>query len=87
MSSSLPSARRASKPGRRRGVRFSSLACPICGRRGLVDVVADCELSGGRLVKRLPHTRCEFCGERFFDVAAMGAIEKAARRAPGKLPS
>jgi len=34
----------------------------------LTDVVEDCELSAGRLVKQLRHTRCKSCGERFFDV-------------------
>ena len=63
----------------RRGVRFASLACSACGRRGLVDVVEDCELSAGRVVKKLRHIRCKFCGERFFDVAAMTAIEAASR--------
>ena len=40
-------------------------------------MVEDCELSVGRLVKQLRHTRCKSCGERFFDVAAMAAIEAA----------
>jgi hypothetical protein len=40
-------------------------------------VVEDCELSVGRLVKQLRHTRCKSFGERFFDVAAMDAIEAA----------
>ena len=43
----------------------------------MADVVEDCELSGGRLVKQLRHTRCKSCGERFFDVAAMATIEAA----------
>ena len=79
MSSSPQSVRKISKRSRQAGVRFSSVTCPMCGRRALVDVVADCKLSSGRIVKQLPHTRCEICGERFFDVAAMAAIEKAAR--------
>jgi YgiT-type zinc finger domain-containing protein len=75
MSSSLQSARLTSRGRMRRAVRFASLPCPLCGRRTLEEVVEDCELSGGRLIKRLPHTRCKSCGERFFDVAAMRAIE------------
>ncbi len=43
----------------------------------LADVVEDCDLSGGRLIKQLRHTRCTSCGERFFDVAAMTIIEAA----------
>ena len=75
MSSSPPSVRPTTKTQSRRVVRFASLPCPVCGRRALADVVEDCELSGGRLVKQLKHTRCKSCGERFFDVAAMAAIE------------
>ena len=78
---SAPSTRKARRGG---DVRFSSLTCPMCGRRGLIDVVEDCELSGGRLVKRLRHTRCRFCGERFFDVAAMTVIEKASSLSASK---
>ena len=79
MSSSPQSGRQTNKARARRPVRFASLTCPVCGRRTLADVVEDCELSGGRLVKRLQHTRCKSCGERFFDVAAMTAIEAARR--------
>ena len=79
MCSSLQSVRRTSKARMRRAVRFASLACPLCGRRTLEQVVENCELSGGRLIKRLRHTRCKSCGERFFDVAAMRAIEAARR--------
>lgn len=75
MFSSRPSGRLPAKPRRPRQVPFSSLACPVCGRRALADVVEDCELSGGRRVKRLRHVRCRSCGERFFDVAAMTRIE------------
>ena len=75
MSSSPPSVRPMTKDKLRRAVRFPSLSCPLCGRRALAEVVEDCELSGGRLVKRLRHTRCKSCGERFFDVSAMAAIE------------
>lgn len=57
--------------------RFASLPCPICGRKALVEVVEDRELSGGRLVKQLRHTRCKSCGEGFFDVTAMPAIQAA----------
>ena len=81
MSSSLQSVRPTSRARMRRAVRFASLACPLCGRRTLEDVVEDCELSGGRLIKRLRHTRCKSCGERFFDVAAMRAIEAARKPA------
>ncbi len=42
-------------------------------------MVKDCELSGGRVVKQLRHTRCKSCGERFFDVAAMITMESARR--------
>jgi transcriptional regulator NrdR family protein len=79
MSSSPPNAPPMNRPRARRPVRFASLACPICGRRSLVDVVEDCELSGGRLLRRLRHTRCTSCGERFFDVAAMAAIEATSK--------
>lgn len=79
MSSSLQSARPTNKARVRRAVRFASLTCPLCGRRSLADVVEDCDLSGRRVVKRLRHTRCRSCGERFFDVAAMTAIEAASR--------
>lgn len=75
MSSSPPSARPTTRDGVQRAVRFASLPCPVCGRRALADVVEDCELSGGRLVRRLRHIRCKSCGERFFDIAAMTAIE------------
>jgi ribosomal protein L37E len=77
MSSSLRSAQPMRNARLRRAVRFASLACPLCGRRTLAEVVEDCALSGGRLVKRLRHTRCKSCGERFFDVAAMRTIEAA----------
>jgi YgiT-type zinc finger domain-containing protein len=77
MSSSLQSARPTSKARMRRSVQFASLACPLCGRRTLREVVEDCELSAGRVVRHLRHTRCRACGERFFDVAAMRAIEAA----------
>lgn len=77
MSSSPPSVRLTTRDRVKRPVRFASLPCPVCGRRGLADVVEDCEQSGGRLVKQLRHTRCKSCGERFFDVAAMTAIEAA----------
>ena len=77
MSSSPPSARPMTEVRSQRSVRFASLPCPVCGRRTLADVAEDCELSGGRFVKRLRHTRCKSCGERFFDVAAMTAIETA----------
>jgi C4-type Zn-finger protein len=77
MSSSPPSARPTSKVRTQRPIRFASLPCPICGRGALADVVEDCELSGGRSVKQLQHSRCKSCGERFFDVAAMTAIETA----------
>lgn len=63
------------RPEGQRVVRFAPLPCPVCGHKALADVVEDCELSGGRLVKKLRHTRCRACGERFFDVAAMAAIE------------
>ena len=43
----------------------------------MAEVVEDCELSAGRLVKQLRHIRCRSCGERFFDVAAMTVIEAA----------
>jgi C4-type Zn-finger protein len=75
MSSSPPSVRLTTRDGVKRPVRFASLPCPVCGRKALADVVEDCELSGGRLVKQLRHTRCKSCGERFFEVAAMTAIE------------
>ncbi len=75
MSSSPPSVRPTTRDRVQRAVRFASLPCPVCGRRALADVVEDCELSGGWLVKRLRHTRCKSCGERFFDVAAMTANE------------
>jgi len=77
MSSSPPSVLPTTRDRGQRPVRFSSLPCPACGRRALADVVEDCELSAGRLVKQLRHTRCKSCGERFFDVAAMAAIEAA----------
>jgi ribosomal protein L37E len=77
MSSSPQSVRPMSRVRRQRALRFASLPCPACGRRTLADVVEDCELSGGRLVKKLSHTRCRSCGERFFDVAAMSAIGAA----------
>ena len=77
MSSSPPSARPTTKVRAQRSIRFASLPCPVCGRRTLADVVEDCELSGGRFVKQLRHTRCKACGERFFDVAAMTTIEAA----------
>lgn len=57
---------------------LTRVPCPVCGRKALLDVVEDCRLSGGRRVRRLRHTRCEACGERFFDVAAMKAIERSA---------
>jgi len=76
MSSSLQSVRPTKARGQR-AVRFASLPCPVCGRRALADVVEDCELPGGRFIKHLRHTRCTSCGERFFDVAAMTAIEAA----------
>jgi hypothetical protein len=47
----------------------------VCGRNALADVVEDCALSAGRLVKRLPHVRCASCGERFFNVTAITTIE------------
>lgn len=81
MSSSPQNVRPTTKDRSQRPVRFSSLPCPACGRRALTDVVEDCELSAGRLVKRLRHTRCKSCGERFFDVAAMTAIEAARKPA------
>ena len=56
-------------------IRFASLLCRVCERRALTDTVEDCELSERRLVKQLRHTRCKSCGERFFDVTAMAAIE------------
>jgi ribosomal protein L37E len=77
MSSSPQNVRPMTKDRGRRPVRFSSLPCPACGRRALADVVEDCELSGGRLVRKLRHTRCRSCGERFFDVAAITTIEAA----------
>jgi len=77
MSSSPPSVRPTTKNRGQRAVRFASLPCPVCGRRTLADVVEDCDLSGGRMVKQLRHTRCKSCGERFFDVAAMTAIGAA----------
>ncbi len=79
MSSSPQSARPTTRPRHRRPIRFASLPCPACGRRTLTEVVEDAALSGGRLVKQLRHTRCKSCGERFFDVAAMAAIEAARR--------
>ena len=75
MSSSPPSVRLTTRERVKRPIRFASLPCPVCGRRALADVMEDCELSGGRLVKQLRHTRCKSCGERFFDVTAMAAIE------------
>lgn len=77
MSSSLRNARPTNRGRVQEAVRFSSLACPICGRKTLREVVEDCELSAGRAVRHLRHTRCRSCGERFFDVAAMRAIEAA----------
>jgi len=77
MSSSPQNVRRTIRDRGQRTVRFASLPCPACGRGTLADVVEDCELSGGRLVKQLRHTRCKSCGERFFDVAAMATIEAA----------
>jgi transcriptional regulator NrdR family protein len=77
MSSSPPNAPPMNRRRARWPVPFASLPCPICGRQSLVEVVEDCELSGGRLLRRLRHTRCKSCGERFFDVAAMAAIEAA----------
>jgi YgiT-type zinc finger domain-containing protein len=77
--SSSPQSVRPSKLRAQRAVRFASLRCPVCGRRTLEEVVEDCELSEGRIVRRLRHTRCKACGERFFDVAAMRAIEAARR--------
>ena len=62
MSSSPQSARPMTEVRSQRSVRFASLPCPVCGRRTLADVVEDCELSGGRFVKRLRHTRCKSCG-------------------------
>lgn len=79
MYSSPPSAPPMSRRRARRPVRFASLPCPLCGRRSLAEVVEDCELSGGRLLRRLRHTRCKSCGERFFDVAAMATIEAASK--------
>ena len=79
MSSSPQSARPTNRSRNRRPVRFASLPCPACGRRSLTEVVEDCALSGGRLVKQLRHTRCKTCGERFFDVAAMTSIEATRR--------
>ena len=79
MSSSPQSARPTNRPRNRRPIRFASLPCPTCGRRSLTEVVEDCELSSGRLVKQLRHTRCKSCGERFFDVGAMTSIEAARR--------
>jgi YgiT-type zinc finger domain-containing protein len=82
MSSSPQSVRPTNKARRQQAVRFASLPCPVCGRRTLADVVEDCELSGGRLIKQLRHTRCRSCGERFFDVAAISAIEAARKPLP-----
>ena len=79
MSSSRQSAGPTNRPRNRLPVHFASLRCPACGRRTLTEVVEDCALSGGRLVKQLRHTRCKSCGERFFDVAAMTSIEAARR--------
>jgi len=79
MSSSPQSARPKYRPRNRRPVRFAALPCPACGRRTLTEVVEDCALSGGRLVKQVRHTRCKSCGERFFDVAAMTSIEAVRR--------
>lgn len=78
----MSSARRSGRPTRsarsRKDVGATRVPCPVCGRKALLDVVEDCRLSGGRQVRRLRHTRCEGCGERFFDVAAMKAIERSA---------
>ena len=79
MSSSPQNARRTRRGRAMRPPRLASLPCPMCGRTAVVDVVEDYALSGGRIVKRLRHTRCRSCGERFFDVAAMAAIETAKR--------
>ena len=80
MSSSPQSAPPTNKRRSRKPIRFTVLPCPMCGRRTLANVVEDCVLSAGRLVKRLPHVRCSSCGERFFDVAAMAMIEATAHR-------
>lgn len=79
MSLSRPSAPPTIRKRGRRLPRFTSLACPVCGRSALVDVVEDCALSGGRLVRGLRHIRCKSCGERYFDVAAMATIEAAGK--------
>jgi len=87
MSSSPPSVPQTSRGHRRREARFASLPCPLCGRRALADVVEDCALSGGRLVRRLRHVRCTSCGERYFDVAAMATIEALEKPSTRKRPA
>jgi len=41
----------------------------------MARVVETCRLEDGAVVKRLDHYRCQACGARFFDDAAMHVIQ------------
>ncbi len=43
----------------------------------MARVVETCRLEDGVAVKRLSHYKCQACGARFFDDAAMHAIQTA----------
>ena len=61
----MSSSRRSSRSrARRREGR-----CPTCGSRRVAPIVEDVVLRVGRrqhVVERVPHERCEACGERVF---------------------
>ncbi len=53
------------------------LPCPECGEMKLVRVSETCQVAEGPTVPRLRHHKCGACGARFFDDAAMHAIQRA----------
>jgi len=50
--------------------------CPECGKIEMVQVVENCKLHEGTIVRRLQHYKCSACGARFFDDDAMHRIQE-----------
>jgi YgiT-type zinc finger domain-containing protein len=50
--------------------------CPECGKVELISVTETCQLADGLTIKRLRHFKCQSCGTRLFDDAAMHRIQE-----------
>lgn len=52
------------------------IPCPDCGAVEMIGVIETCRLEDGFTLSKLPHYKCQSCGARFFDDAAMHQIQK-----------